>query len=85
MEVFNCVCSAVPLKATTASAIILLLFIAKVCAVVAVPAIVILMFRINLEVFGSTLGVIIKEHSVLEVGNNYCQSMYSHAFLITTE
>ena len=67
MELFNCVCSAVPLKATTASAISIL-FIVKVCAVIAVLALSI--FRINLEVIGSTLGVIKKEHSVLEIDNN---------------
>ena len=68
----HCVCSALPLKATTATAI--LLFIVKVRAVVAALAISIL--RDNLEVFGSILGVITKEHSVLEIDNHYCQSMY---------
>ena len=78
MELFNCVCSAEPLKATTASTI--LLFIVKVRIVVATPAIS--MFRINLEVFGSTLGVITKEHSVLEIDNDFNQCtvvQYSHA------
>ena len=66
MEPFSCECSAEPLKATTASATIL--FIVEVCVVIAVPAISII--RSNLEVFGSTLGVITKEHPVLEIDNN---------------
>jgi hypothetical protein len=67
MELFNCVLSAVSLKATTASAI--LLFIAKVSAVVAVPATSIIA-RINCEVLNSPLGVMTKEHSVLEIDDN---------------
>ena len=63
MELFNRVCSAEPLKATTASAT--LLFIVKVCAVIAVPAT--LIFRINLEVLKSPFEVITKEHSVLRL------------------
>ena len=92
MELFNCVFSAVPLKATTASAISIL-FIVKVCAanVVAVTAIVILMFRNNLEVLKSLFGVTTKEHSALEIDNNNIIIMpinvmqYIHAFLITIE
>ena len=88
MELFNCVCSAESLKATTASTI--LLFIVKDRAVIAVPAISIII-RSNLEVLKSPLGVTTNEHSVLEIDNNIIIIMpinvmqYIHAFLITIE
>jgi hypothetical protein len=86
VELFNCVCSAVPLKETTASTI-LFVFTVKVCAVVAVPANSII-FRINRKVLNSPLGVITKEHSVVESDiNNYhqCSTVTCINFLITVE